>query len=91
MTKEGDIRIVSLVNNTEYYIDKTNPQPLLLQSEANVDVKKMFWYVNNNFYKQCLPKEKVYFVPEEGPQIISCVDDRGRKNEIRIVVKLVNL
>lgn len=91
MTKEGDIRIISLVNNTEYYIDKTNPQPLLLQSEANADVKKIFWYVNNNFFKQCLPKEKVYFVPAEGPQIISCVDDRGRKSEIRIVVKLVNL
>jgi penicillin-binding protein 1C len=91
MTKEGDIRIISLVNNTEYYIDKTNPQPLLLQSEANADVKKIFWYVNNSFFKQCLPKEKVYFVPAEGPQIISCVDDRGRKSEIRIVVKLVNL
>jgi penicillin-binding protein 1C len=91
MSQEGDVRIVSLVNNTEYYIDKTNPQPLLLQCEANADVKKIFWYLNNNFYKQGLPKEKVYFVPAEGPQIISCVDDRGRKSEIRIVVKLVNL
>jgi penicillin-binding protein 1C len=84
MTKEGDIRIISLVNNTEYYIDKTNPQPLLLQSEANADVKKIFWYVNNSFFKQCLPKEKVYFVPAEGPKLfhVLMIEAENRKYEL---------
>ena len=73
----------------EYYISKSAPEPLLLQCQTPADVSKVFWYINDRFYKAALPNEKVFYMPTEGPQKISCTDDKGRNRDLRCEVKYV--
>lgn len=83
--------INSPVNGTEYLISKNNPEPLQLTCKTANDVDKVYWYINNKFYKSSNPGEKQFFIPNEGPVKISCTDDKGRNRDIRIMVKYVNL
>lgn len=83
--------INSPVNGTEYLISKKNKEPLQLVCKTANDVSKVYWYINNKFYKSCNAGEKQFFIPEEGPVKISCTDDKGRNRDIKITVKYVNL
>ena len=83
--------MVSPSNGTEYLVDKKDPEPLQLVCRAASDVSKVYWYINNRFYKSCDPNEKQFFMPEEGPVKISCTDDKGRNRDIKIVVRAVQL
>lgn len=83
--------INSPVNGTEYLISKKNKEPLQLVCKTANDVSKVYWYINNKFYKSCNSGEKQFFIPEEGPVKISCTDDKGRNRDIKITVKYVNL
>ncbi len=83
--------INSPVNGTEYLISKKNPEPLQLVCKTANDVSKVYWYINNKFYKSSAPGEKQFFIPDEGPVKISCTDDKGRNRDIKITVKYVNL
>lgn len=78
-------------NGTEYLINKKDPEPLQLISKTANDVSKVYWYINNKFYKSCNVGEKQFFVPEEGTVKISCTDDKGRNRDIKITVRYVNL
>jgi penicillin-binding protein 1C len=84
-------RIISPLNGNEYYINLKDPEPLLLKASASTDVSKIYWYIDDQFYKTTTPGEKQFFVPKEGPVQISCTDDKGRNRNIRIMVKYVNL
>ncbi len=79
------------VNGSEYLMSKKSPDPLQLVCKTSNDVSKVYWYVNNRFYKACNASDKQFFVPEEGVVKISCTDDKGRNRDIRINVKYVNL
>jgi penicillin-binding protein 1C len=79
------------VNGSEYLISKKNPEPLLLTCKAAADVSKVYWYIDDKFFKAAHPGEKQFFVPTEGPVKISCTDDKGRNRNIKITVKFVNL
>jgi penicillin-binding protein 1C len=79
------------VNGMEYLINKKNPEPLQLVCKTANDVSKVYWYINNKFYKSCQAGEQQFFIPEEGPVKISCTDDKGRNRNITIYVKYVNL
>jgi penicillin-binding protein 1C len=79
------------VNGTEYLINKKNPEPLQLTCKTANDVSKVYWYINNKFYKASNVGEKQFFVPAEGPVKISCTDDKGRNRDINIRVRHVNL
>jgi penicillin-binding protein 1C len=83
--------IASPTNGTDYLINKKDPEPLQLIAKTANDVSKVYWYINNKFYKSCNAGEKQFFVPEEGPVKISCTDDKGRNRDIKIIVKYVNL
>ena len=83
--------IQSPVNGTEYLISKKHPEPIQLSCKTANDVSKVYWYVDNKFYKSCQAGEKQFFVPTEGPVKISCTDDKGRNRDIKILVKYVNL
>lgn len=78
-------------NGMEYLISKKNPEPLQLSCKTANDVSKVYWYVNDKFYKSCAAGEKQFFLPDEGPVKISCTDDKGRTRHIRITVRHVNL
>lgn len=84
-------QITSPSNGTEYLISKKNPEPLQLICKTANDVSKVYWYINNKFYKISSAGEKQFFTPEEGPVKISCTDDKGRNRDITIRVKFVNL
>lgn len=79
------------VNGSEYLISKKSPDPLQLVCKTSNDVSKVFWYINDKFYKSANAGEKQFFVPQEGPVKISCTDDKGRNRDIKITVKYVNL
>ena len=83
--------ITSPVNKSEYLISKKNREPLQLTCKTATDVSKVYWYINNKFYKVSTPGEKQFFVPDEGPVKISCTDDKGRNRDIKISVRYVNL
>jgi penicillin-binding protein 1C len=79
------------VNGSEYLISKKNPEPLMLTCKAAADVSKVYWYIDDKFFKAAHPGEKQFFVPTEGPVKISCTDDKGRNRNIKITVRFVNL
>ncbi|HEX6849102.1 MAG TPA: penicillin-binding protein 1C [Chitinophagaceae bacterium] len=83
--------ITSPTNGSEYLINKKSKEPLQLTCKAGTDVNKVYWYINNKFYKASVPGEKQFFVPDEGPVKISCTDDKGRNRDIKILVRYVNL
>ena len=83
--------IISPSNGTEYLINKKDREPLQLVCKTANDVSKVYWYIDNKFYKSCNAGEKQFFVPDEGPVKISCTDDKGRNRDIKITVKYVNL
>ena len=79
------------VNGAEYFIDKTHPEPLQLMASVPADVSKVYWYINDRFYKAAARGEKQFFVPDEGPVKIGCSDDKGRSKTIRVSVRRVRL
>jgi penicillin-binding protein 1C len=83
--------ITSPTNGTEYLISKKSPEPLQLACRTANDVSKVYWYVNDKFYKTSPAGEKQFFVPNEGQVKISCTDDKGRNRDIKITVKHVIL
>ena len=89
--KEGAPLIMSPSNGTEYLISRKHPEPLQLVGRAAPDAGRLYWYINNRFYKSCSIGEKQFFVPEEGPVKISCTDDKGRNRDVWIKVRYVNL
>jgi penicillin-binding protein 1C len=73
----------------EYFIDKNDPEPLQLVAQAAADVSKVYWYINDRFYKAANRGEKQAFLPTDGPVKITCSDDKGRSRTIRFVVRYV--
>jgi len=88
---EGGPTIKLPKNGTEYYIDKKAPEPLQLSCEVGSDVKTVYWYINNKFYKRSDAHAKEFFAPDDTRVKISCTDDKGRNTDIWIKVKYVNL
>ena len=89
--QEAGPAITSPKNGAEYLISKKNPEPIQLSATAGADVAKMYWYINNKFYKTAGAGSKQFFMPEEGPVKISCTDDKGRNRNIKIVVRYIDL
>lgn len=74
-----------------YYIIKEEPEALVLSAYTASDVKKIYWYVNNQFLKEANKTEKVLYTPtQSGYYKISCSDDKARNSDIEIEVKVVD-
>jgi penicillin-binding protein 1C len=84
-------RITSPLNGNEYFIDTDDPEPLQLTAATGGDVTKLYWYINDQYYKTTGVKEKQFFVPKEGLVKISCADDKGRNRNIWIRVRYVRM
>ncbi len=82
--------ITSPVNENEYFVNVEDSMQVMLSCHAANDVKLVFWYINDKFYKSVPVNENVFFVPNEGKVKISCSDDKGRNAEIHIKVKHVD-
>ncbi|MFN8298904.1 MAG: penicillin-binding protein 1C [Chitinophagales bacterium] len=88
---DGGPSIIAPVNGTEYLINKKEPEPLQLKCHVSGEVKTVYWYVNNVFYKKSGAHEQLFFTPEEGKVKISCTDDKGRNSDVWVTVKYVSL
>ena len=88
--KDAAPQIKSPQADAEYLIEKKNPEPLQLVCQAGSDVSKVYWYINNKFYKAAELGQKVFFTPQEGPVKISCTDDKGRNKDVWIRVKYMD-
>lgn len=84
-------QILSPKNEFEYLISRKDPEPLQLQCRAGNDVSRIYWYIDNQFYKSSEVTSPVYFIPGEGPVKISCTDDKGRNRDVWIRVKYVEM
>ena len=67
------------------------PEPLMLSCNATGDVSRVYWYINNRYYKTAQAKEKIFFMPGSGTNKISCTDDKGRNRDININVSFIDL
>ncbi len=83
--------ITSPLNGNEYIINKQSPEPLQLSASSANDVSKIYWYINDQFYKAAATNQKHFFVPAEGPVKISCTDDKGRNRNVWIKVRYMDL
>ncbi|MFL5788645.1 MAG: penicillin-binding protein 1C, partial [Flavisolibacter sp.] len=89
---KGDGPVITFpVNGSDYYIDSNDPEPLQLTAHAAQDVNRLYWYINDEFYKSTGIGEKQFFIPKEGPVKISCTDDKGRNRNIFIRVRYARL
>jgi penicillin-binding protein 1C len=89
--REEGPQITSPSSGFEYLISKKDPEPLQLRCHPGNDVHKIYWYLNDRFYKSADAGARQFFVPEEGPVKISCTDDKGRNRNIWIRVRYVDL
>ncbi len=78
------------VNGSEYLISKQSPEPLQLTCHVTSDVKFVYWYINNRFYKKAAAGSKEFFTPEQGKVKISCTDDKGRNSDAYVTVNYVD-
>ncbi len=89
--KEGKPVITFPASGAEYFINKKSPEPLQLACNTGNDVSRVYWYINDRFFKSANARSRQFFIPDEGPVKISCTDDKGRNRDIWIRVKYVNL
>jgi penicillin-binding protein 1C len=71
----------------DYLIEEDSGQEIMLLAASDSKTKTHYWYVNDKFYKKCKPGEKIFLQPETGENKISCLDDKGRDESIKIDVK----
>jgi penicillin-binding protein 1C len=91
MFHDGGPVVVSPTNGSEYLINRKDPEPVQLRCKVGNDVGKVYWYINDQFFKASDAGTKQFFVPTEGPVKISCTDDKGRNRNIWIRVRYVDM
>lgn len=85
----GAPTITSLTDGAEYLIFNNRKQQLMLACNTENGVTKVYWYLNDKFYKTASPNEKVFFFPDAGNYKISCTDDRGRNSDMWVRVTFI--
>ncbi|MDP4173369.1 MAG: penicillin-binding protein 1C [Bacteroidota bacterium] len=81
-------KIVSPLENYEYYIEQNTSQQIMLMAASDPSVKQIYWYIDNKFYKSSSPGDKLFFRPSKGKTKIVCLDESGRKASVSISVNL---
>lgn len=86
----GQLEISSPTHGISYLIDPEDNTELMLYSHTAADVQNIYWYLNETFYATAAAGERLFFSPSPGENLITCVDDRGRKSEVKIKVEFLN-
>lgn len=87
---EGKMPIItSPVHGLEYLIDRADNQQIMLQCNVSNDVEKIYWYVNDSYFGEAKPNDRLFFDPKLGSNHITCLDDKGRKSEAIVMVKFL--
>ncbi len=82
----GGPKIISPSPNYKYYIEENSKQQILLQAATESGVKEQYWYINDRFYKKTKPGENIFYQPSKKELKISCLDDKGRSETVKINV-----
>lgn len=86
--KNGDgPKIISPSESFKYFIDKDDPQEIILLAAADPKTKNHYWYVNDKLIRKSEPGEKVFYKLSIGRFKIVCLDDLGRSTKVTINVK----
>jgi penicillin-binding protein 1C len=76
--------VTSLLDGKEYILDSPS-SGLALACNAAADVRKVYWFIDDKFYREAAPDERVFFTPpRKGKIVISCADDKGRSASLEI-------
>lgn len=89
INSSGAPTITSLTDGAEYLLIHGRMQQLMLACNAENGVGKVYWYLNDKFFRMALPSEKVFFTPDAGSYKISCSDDRGRNSDLQVKVTFI--
>ncbi|MFA5970988.1 MAG: penicillin-binding protein 1C [Lentimicrobiaceae bacterium] len=81
--------ITSLSDGKEYILYAAAKQQLQLAFTATSDVNKVYWYINDKFFKEASRGQKLFFTPDAGLIKISCSDDKGRNSDILVKVSFL--
>ncbi len=81
--------ITSLSDGKEYILYAAAKQQLQLAFTATSDVNKVYWYINDKFFKEASRGQKLFFTPDAGLIKISCSDDKGRNSDIMVKVSFM--
>lgn len=79
-------RITTLQAGVSYLITDRGKQGLQLGCQAASDVRTVYWYINDQFYKSAPATEKLLFLPEGNAIKVSCTDDKGRNSDLTVKV-----
>jgi len=78
--------ITSLSDGKEYILYAAAKQQLQLAFTATSNVNKVYWYINDKFFKEASRGQKLFFTPDAGLIKISCSDDKGRNSDLVVKV-----
>jgi penicillin-binding protein 1C len=81
--------ITSPSDGLEYIFEKNSGTQLMLTCNADNEVKQVFWYINDQFFRAAAVTEKVFFTPNAGEVKISCADDKGRNTNVKVKVTIL--
>ncbi len=83
-------RITSPLDGNEYILEKKSNQQIAMSCQVGNEVKKVYWYINNEFYKVASANEKIFFTPPAGEIKISCSGDNGANADVLITVTYID-
>ncbi|WP_207431530.1 penicillin-binding protein 1C [Sabulibacter ruber] len=82
--------IASPTQGMEYLLERADHQKLMLQCNAHNEVKKVYWYVNDQLLRAAPRDEPVFFEPQQAGKLkISCLDDQGRNTNAYVTVRFM--
>lgn len=80
-------RITSPVEADEFYV--ADGQELLLQARPEADAGLHYWFANDRFLGAAAAGSRFFFRPPAGMVRISCMDDKGRMENVTVQVNSI--
>ena len=71
------------------YFQTAPDQQFVLQASSSVDVRDHAWYLGDRYLGRWRAGERGFFPLRAGMHTLSCVDDHGRRSQIRFTVRSV--
>jgi penicillin-binding protein 1C len=81
--------IISPKQNSEYFIELNSGDGISLSAKSSSGIDKIYWFINNKFFKKCNSGEVIIWIPEESNKYkITCIDANGNSSELNTTVKI---
>jgi len=84
---EAGPRILSPTEDYEYFIEENSNQEIVLLAASDGRVNTHYWFVNDAYFAKTKPGEKIFLKPETEELTITCLDDKGRDESIKVSIK----